>query len=354
MKGQLNSCKMNEVIISDEEVSEFFLAANKETHLEFLQELETALQRYSANPAIIPPRIKGCTPSCLTVHLYMPVIDDVYSGVKSLGYNASSNMGFVGSINVTDAASGALFGALEAKQVTGVRTALTSCIGLYHQLNKFENIPIINCTVFGSGLQAFWHIFFASQLFKGRCESFKVNVLYRKNPMDLEPLLKVIGSQKESEEVVVEQFPLSDTDKVRTCVATSHVIFGCIPSPVPNLLFRDLAVPDTEVKHTYISLIGSYQTHMHECDDETIMQFKEQGVPIIVDSKEHTPLEAGELYDNKVRQEQLIEIGELAGATLPTLKCPVSERTVTLCKIVGLAIMDICVSKKLLEICSSL
>lgn len=345
---------MNEVIITDREVSEFFLAADRRTHLEFLQELEIALQRYSTNPSIIPARIKAHTPSGSTVHLYMPVIDDVYSGVKTLGYNANSNMGFVGSINVTDADSGALFGTLEAKQVTGIRTALTSCIGLFRQLNKFKSVSQINCTVFGGGLQAFWHVFFAVQLFKGHCDAFKVNILYRRNPMDLDPLLKAINSQEAAPKVVTAQFALSDRANVRKCVANSHVIFGCIPSEIPSLQFEDLAVPSTEVEHVYVSLIGSYQPHMHECDSETIAQFKGQGTPIIVDSKEHTPLESGELYDNRVYREQLVEIGELAGSTVPIFKCPTSAKTVTLCKIVGLAIMDICVSKRLLEISSSL
>lgn len=342
------------MVITDKEVSEFFLAADRGTHLAFLQELEFALQRYSANPSIIPPRIKAHTPSGSTVHLYMPVIDDVYSGVKTLGYNVNSNMGFVGSINVTDADSGALFGTLEAKQVTGIRTALASCIGLYHQLTKFENTPRINCTVFGAGLQAFWHIFIVIQLFKGHCDAFKVNILYRENPMDLEPLLKAVYSQEDAGEVVMEQFPLSDRANVQNCVSNSHVIFGCIPSETPNLLFKDLAVPGTEVEHTYISLIGSYQPYMHECDAETIGRFQGRGTPIIVDSKEHTPLESGELCDSGVYREQLVEIGELAGTTVPTLKCPNSRRSITLCKIVGLAIMDISLSKKLLEISTSL
>lgn len=345
---------MNEVVIADKEVYEFFLAADRGTHLAFLQELENALGKYSVNPSIIPPRIKAYTPSGSAVHMYMPVIDDVYSGVKTLGYNANSNMGFVGSINVTDADSGALFGTLEAKQVTGIRTALSSCIGLYHQLAKFGNSRRINCTVFGGGLQAFWHVFIAIQLFKGHCDAFKVNILYRNNPMDIEPLRKAVNSQDDVMEVAMEQFSLSDRDSTQSCVSNSHIIFGCIPSDTPNLYFRDLSVPGAEVEHTYISLIGSYQPHMHECDTETIDQFQKQAVPIIVDSKEHTLLESGELRDAGVYQEQLVEIGKLADTKLPTLECPGSRRTITLCKIVGLAIMDICVSKKLLEISSSL
>lgn len=345
---------MSDVVITDKEVYEFFLAADREVYLSFLHELESALQRYSKNHTIIPPRIKATTPSGSTIHMYMPVIDDIYSGVKTLGFNVNSNLGFVGSINVTDADSGALYGTLEAKQVTGIRTALSSCIALYHQLTKFTGVTTINLTVFGAGLQAFWHILCAIQLVKGHCDALKVNVLYRSHPMDVEPLMKAVRSQADAMPVTVEQFVLSDTDAVKSCVNSSHVIFGCIPSEIPNLFYHDLAELPTMVEHTYISLIGSYKTTMHECDRETVKQFQKQGSSIIVDSKEHTPLESGELHDCKVYSEQLLEIGELASVKSPVIKCEANGRTITLCKIVGLSIMDICVSKQLLEISSSL
>ncbi|CDF90109.1 uncharacterized protein ZBIST_3371 [Zygosaccharomyces bailii] len=344
---------MNDGVITDKEVYEFFLAADRSVYLSFLHELENALQRYSKNPSIIPHRIKGTTPSHSTIHMYMPVIDDVYSGVKTLGFNVNSNLGFVGSINVTDADSGALYGTLEAKQVTGIRTALASCIGLYHQLTKYVGVSTINLTVFGAGLQAFWHIMCSIQLFKGHCEALHVRVLHRSNPMDVEPLMKAVSTEEDAMNVTVEQFLLSNAKAVRECVNSSHVIFGCIPSESPNLHYKDLSEFPTSVEHTYVSLIGSYKINMHECDEDMIKQFQNQGSLIIVDSKEHTPLESGELYDAMISPENLLEIGQLAGTKSPTIKCD-NGRTLTLCKIVGLSIMDICVSKKLLEISNTL
>lgn len=70
----------------------------------------------------------------------------------------------------------------------------------------------------------------------------------------------------------------------------------------------------------------------------------------MVDSKEHTLLEAGELIDSNVQPHQLQEIGLLEKDKLQTIRCEMNNRTITLCKIVGLSIMDICVAKKLLEV----
>lgn len=342
--------EMNNSIVKDDEVADYFINAKTEKLLSFLDELQVALTRYSKNPSIIPPRIAAEIPSGSTVHLYMPVIDDIYSGVKTLGYNSSSHMGFVGSVNVTDAESGTLFGTLEAKELTGVRTALVSCIGLYHQFDKFVNLPIINCTVFGTGLQAFWHILCCAQIFRGKCKEFKVSVLYRSSKMDLEPFETIFDAEDTDMEISFNQIQLSNSEKVESAVSKSHIIFSCIPSAVPNLHYEHLANIPTEISHTYISLIGSYRPYMHECDKKLINKFQEQGVPIIVDSKEHTLLEAGELIDAAVEPEQLIEIGQLDGTPLPLMQCDENGRTITLCKIVGLAIMDICVAKKLLEI----
>lgn len=341
---------MNSKIVEDREVADFFIGACSETLLSFLQELHSALKKYSENPEIIPPRIVGTIPSGSTVHLYMPVIDDVYSGVKTLGYNASSNMGFVGSINVTDAESGMLYGTLQAKELTGVRTALVSCIGLYHQLDKFENLGAINCTVFGSGLQAFWHVLFCARLLSGKCKQLNVCFVNRSSKIDLEPIRTILNRDDTNMELSFTLVKLSEKLAVKKVVANSHIIFGCAPSEAANIHYTDLAEVETIVPHTYISLIGSYKPHMHECDAKLISEFQKQKVPILVDSKEHTLLEAGELIDSNVTPQQLQEIGRLEKDKLQTIRCEKNNRTITLCKIVGLSIMDICVAKKLLEV----
>lgn len=340
---------MNSKIVEDPEVADFFIRASTETLLSFLLELESALKKYSNNHAIIPPRIVGNIPSGSTMHMYMPVIDDVYSGVKTLGYNSESNMGFVGSINVTDAESGMLYGTLQAKEITGVRTALVSCLGLYYQMERFESADIINCTVFGTGLQAFWHVLCCVQLFRGKCRQFNVNILYRSSKMDLKRFERIFTSDDTNTEISINQIQLSDAKDVKKALANSHIIFGCTPSVTPNLHYADLAEVETDVSHTYISLIGSYKPHMHECDSELVGEFQKQGVPILVDSKEHCLLEAGELIDNNTDPSQLQEVGLLREQKPHFIKCQ-NSRTITLCKIVGLAIMDICVAKKLLEL----
>lgn len=341
---------MNSKIVEDQEVADFFVGACTETFRSFLQELQIALKRYSENPSIIPPRIVQTIPSGSTTHLYMPVIDDVYSGVKSLGYNANSHMGFVGSINVTDAESGMLYGTLQAKELTGVRTAMVSCIGLSHQLEKFEKEESINCTVFGTGLQAFWHILCCIQLFRGKCKQFNVCVVYRSKEMDLQRFETIFDSDETDMELAFTHAKLSDREQVRMVVANSHVIFGCVPSETPSIHYADLTDVNTGIPHTYISLIGSYKPHMHECDADLVNEFQKQKVPILVDSKEHTLLEAGELIDSNVEPHQLQEIGLLEEGQPQTIRCEENNRTITLCKIVGLSIMDICVARKLLEV----
>ncbi|QLL34293.1 hypothetical protein HG536_0G01520 [Torulaspora globosa] len=344
---------MNSKIVEDAEVEEFFSHAQASTFLSFLEELRVALERYSANPSIIPPRIVGNIPSGSTLHMYMPVIDDVYSGVKTLGYNASSHLGFVGSINITDAESGMLYGTLQAKQITAIRTALASCVGLSSQLDKFEDTDVINCTVFGSGLQAFWHIVCCVSLFSGSGKRFNVTILYRTREMDVKQFENICAVNESIMQLTFNQVKLSDNVLKSRAVADSHVIFGCIPSEAPNLLYRDLADVETKVSHTYISLIGSFKPLMHECDQALIEEFQRQKIRILVDSKEHCLLEAGELIDCDVKEDQLQEIGHLSRKPLQAIRCGQNNRKISLCKIVGLSIMDICVGKKLLELSNS-
>lgn len=344
---------MNSKIVEDAEVEDFFSHAQASTFSSFLQELQVALQRYSDNPSIIPPRIVGNIPSGSTLHMYMPVIDDVYSGVKTLGYNASSNMGFVGSINITDAESGVLYGTFQAKQITAIRTALVSCLGLSTQLDRFNDTDVINCTVFGSGLQAFWHIICCARLFNNSGKRFNVTVLYRNREMDLKPFDTIFAVNESSMKLSFNQVKLSDRVLTSRAVADSHVIFGCLPSAEPNLLYKDLAEVETKASHTYISLIGSFKPFMHECEQRLVEEFQNQKVPILVDSREHCLLEAGELIDSDVKEDQLQEIGHLLKQPVQAIKIEQNNRTVSLCKIVGLAIMDICVGKKLLELSNS-
>lgn len=333
---------MCSAIIQDVQVQKHFLNVSHKALCRYIDQLQIALHRYSSRPEIIPPRLVDTTMNGNTTHLIMPVLDDVFSGLKWLGYNPQGGLGFVGAVTVTDPRSGGLIGVVQAKQLTGVRTALASCIGIRNQLSAFKNKTSI--TVFGTGLQSFWHIFVCAKLLEGR--EIAVNVIYRSSPMDTALVEDHLPSLK------VAQIQLSDTEQVRDKVSQSNIIFGCVPSTEPSIL-KEYLEASSGPEYTYISLIGSYKSHMHECDTALVEQFKDQGVQILVDSKEHTLIEAGELIDANVAPTQLLEIGNLEpNKPLPKSTCK-NGKLVTLCKIVGLAIMDVSMAKTLLADLSS-
>ncbi|SCV03707.1 LAMI_0H10308g1_1 [Lachancea mirantina] len=324
-------------VVRDAVVHQFFASASRNALLGHIGALEKALQRYSANPSIVPPRIVRDTPKSGTLHMIMPVIDDTYCGVKTLGFNPNGNTGFVGSVNVVEPDSGALVGVVDAKVLTAVRTAMSSCIGLL----KFIDLlgPSVTVTVYGTGLQAFWHLFLASRLLEGKDVS--ANILYRSKRMESKELERYFPKLK------INQINVSDSAQVSDVVAKSGIIFGCIPSERPSILAAYL---DKEgAPFTYVSLIGSYKPHMHECDESLINYFKDQKAGIIVDSTNDSLLESGELIDAKVAPEQLVELGKLSENSKNLKALFPHQRQVVLSKIVGIAIMDVSVASGLLQ-----
>ncbi|SCU96675.1 LAFA_0G07514g1_1 [Lachancea sp. 'fantastica'] len=330
---------MSPRILSNSQIRDFLLKASRQQWINYIGQLHCALKRYSNNPSIVPPRTVEPTPDGSCIHFVMPVLDDVYCGVKTMGYNATAGTGFDGSVIVTDPKSGILKGVAEVKVVTGVRTAMSSCIGLLRQLPLFGQS--VKVTVFGTGLQAFWHAYICSKLLEGK--KVTINFAYRSKPMDTSLL------QKYAAGVDLLQVPLSDHAGISKLVSQSDIIFGCIPSTSPAILKKDLDTPSTP-NYTYISLIGSYKSHMHECDTALIDEFKGQNAKILVDSIEHTLAESGELIDAHTEPHHLLELGQLDDST-PMPATQINEhKKVTLCKIVGLAVMDVSTAQTLLDV----
>ncbi|SCV02507.1 LAME_0H02080g1_1 [Lachancea meyersii CBS 8951] len=325
-------------IISNSQIRDLFLEASQGKLVDYITQLHKALQRYSKNPGIVPSRFVQPTPDGSTTHFNMQVLDDVYCGVKTLGYNPANGSGFEGVVIVTDPKSGRLKGVAEVKELTGVRTAMCSCIALLRQLPLFEES--VKIAVFGTGLQAFWHAYICCKLLEGR--KITVSFAYRCTPMDTTVL------QQKIPDLNIIQMPLGDQIGISKLVCESNIIFGCIPSTVPGILKKHLD-QQCGPSYTYISLIGSYKSHMHECDTLLVEEFKQQGAQILVDSIEHTLAEAGELIDAQVEAQQLLELGQLdrAASVVPAAHVG-GHRKVTMCKIVGLAVMDVSVAQAVL------
>ncbi|EJS43820.1 YGL159W [Saccharomyces arboricola H-6] len=356
-------------IVTDDEVRKFFLDCSSETIIESLNGLHESLRLYSQTHGILPNRMfksldENNKDSNIS-HIFMPVVSKDLSGIKILVNNNNKN--FQGAINLLEPETGKIVGCFEAKQITAIRTALVSCIGLYKQLSdsqcelfRFED-GTCQLTCFGTGLQAFWHIYVSIKLLlsgvvKNPLKLIEINILYHKNMMDLgclESLCKSLGNDLK---ISFHQYRLDDTRlRDNGVVSGSDIIFGCLPTLEPNLFLNQLINKDNskEQKHTYISLIGSYKPTMHECDKELIDKFKssDTNARILVDSKEHTLLESGELIESKISPDELIEIGELdpVSDVILDLNEKSCKRTITLCKIVGLAVMDVALAKKFLS-----
>lgn len=361
---------MNNSIITDDEVREFYLNCSSQTIIESLLSLHESLRLYSQNHEILLNRmfkkLDETNADSNISHIFMPVVSKDFSGIKILVNNNNKN--FQGVINVIEPETGKLIGCFEAKQITAIRTALASCIGLYKQLScshdkffRFEN-GTCYLTCFGTGLQAFWHIYIAMKLIMSGIvgESLKlveINILYHNNMMSLDRLKSLKNLFGSNIKIELNQYQINDiSSEGNGAVSNSDIIFGCLPTLEPNLFLRQLlnSKASVEQKHTYISLIGSYKPVMHECDKELIDKFKSdnESACILVDSREHTLLESGELIDSNIAPHNLIEIGELDTLkdTVLNLNEKGCKRTITLCKIVGLAVMDVALAKEFLSL----
>ncbi|RLV94474.1 Repressible alkaline phosphatase [Spathaspora sp. JA1] len=201
--------------------------------------------------------------------------------------------------------TGVLEAVINANTLTAFRTALASTLGLTKVIDVNGSGILPELTVFGVGAQAYWHIKLALVLYEGKLST--VNILNRtlKNAQNLQEKLSAEFQNIKFNSYSYEHEPHEFIPHVQN----SSIIFGCTPATVPiikqSYLNNDKSTPK------FISLIGSYKPHMIELDLELCKRLKADGISIIVDSKEHTLHEAGELIQAGYSADQLIEIQQL-------------------------------------------
>jgi ornithine cyclodeaminase/alanine dehydrogenase-like protein (mu-crystallin family) len=313
-------------VISEEKIRQLLTQVDAAGVLGFQKVLSNALLKYNKDPSLIPERIVVNRPELDTVHLFMPTFAQRV-GIKTL---AGSKEGFKGAVMIIDETNGDLKGVLNAMTLTAFRTALCSTLPLMKFFQDEVQDQVM--TVFGNGLQAYWHVRLTLILFPEQFSTVQIAV--RSNNDKSKEL-----SEQLSGEFTNVEFKLCDEQEVD--LTSSTVIYGCVPSSQPRILFDKL-----DLSHkVYISIIGSYKPHMFEVDDK-IVQTALQNGKIIVDSYEHTLHEAGELIKNGVTAKNVVEIGELESVTKEQVN---NGESLTLVKIVGLAIMDVSVGTEILE-----
>ncbi|KAI3407137.2 hypothetical protein KGF56_000039 [Candida oxycetoniae] len=339
-------------VITDNAVAKFLNSyLDRNTILdEFRPTLVNSLTAYSTNPdQIVPPRIvqQSNNSNSDTTHVFMPCVSPTEVGIKVISGgpgNNSKGLGFQGCVLVIDEITGQLQAVINANTLTAFRTALASTLGLTKVIDINDEILLPELTVFGVGLQAYWHVKLTLILY-GAEKIKTVNIINR----SLANAIKL--KEKFEKEFTNVQFngfsngEEEDDSVFKDHILNSSIIFGCVPVSIP--VIKEEYINKDPKWPKFISLIGSYKPHMIELDLDFIKKLKSRGVQIIVDSKTHTLHEAGELIQSEYKADQLIEIHKLYSENAVTKDSSYTDPTTntTVQKIVGLSIMDLSIGK---------
>ncbi|KAK7418566.1 hypothetical protein QQX98_003911 [Neonectria punicea] len=220
---------------------------------------------------------------------------------------------------------GSLLGLVNPKALTAFRTALASaCL-----LSRRNHVKTI--TVFGSGMQAYWHVRLALMM---RGNTIKhVNVINRSFSDNAAGLLKrfAVIPHKQREGWTETQFGLLTPTfheynrLVKEQIREADVIYCCTPSQEPLFDGSILTSHEGRKKGRLIIAVGSHGPHMRELPDDLIqMAVKHHekshrhfhkhaidGGVIVVDNLEGVIKDAGEIIMGKVDPNHLVELGEL-------------------------------------------
>ncbi|HVN08604.1 MAG TPA: ornithine cyclodeaminase family protein [Patescibacteria group bacterium] len=287
-----------------------------------LEGVEAAFHRLGSGRAILHPRIRLLMPSRSYMH-YMAAadFDAGYCGMKIYTSVKGGALRFV--VALFKAETGKLVALLEADYLGQIRTGAAS--GVATRLMAREDAK--RCGIIGTGTQARTQLDAVAAVRKleeiraysrnpERCEAFCREVSLR--------LGVTVTPARTAEEAVREM------DVVITATSsTTPVVFGEWLSP-----------------EAHINAIGANFAQKRELDEEAV---KRCGI-IVVDSREQSRLEAGDLIEvlgedsnawAAVRELADVVTGKLAGRT--------HDRQVTLFKSNGIAIEDVTVAARVYE-----
>ncbi|KAK8084711.1 hypothetical protein PG997_005982 [Apiospora hydei] len=219
-------------------------------------------------------------------------------------------------------------GFLHAKTLTAFRTALaSSCL-----LTKRQHVRTL--TVFGSGLQAYWHVRLALMLRGDKVK--QVYVINRQFSDSARAILKKFYA------VPLETREREGWDTVKFSVLTpsygeyerltkeyvraADVIYCCTPSHEPLFDPSILTNTNGRRKGRLVVAIGSYKPEMREIPRELLEQavrgthgsagvhfhkHATEGGVVVVDTLDGAMKEAGEIIEAGIQPNQLVELGEL-------------------------------------------
>ena len=261
----------------------------------------------------MPPRT-SLEMSAGAILLLMPAYDSFLpaAGVKLV--TVSREAGVVASYDFIDSKTGAVLARMEANYLTDLRTAATSAVAT----DLLARPEAETLGVFGSGRQAVAHLRALP-----RVRRFQRFLVCGSGGSDLNRFREMMRADADLEIEIVD---------AETCAQQSDVICTCTDSPTPLFDGRRLR------PGTHLNLVGAFQPHTREVDDETISRSR-----VVVDLYDAALAEAGDLLipignGTVTREHILAELHEIAaGKRHPRT----SAEDITLFKSVGCALEDL-------------
>src|SRR5262249_6297807 len=180
------------------------------------------------------------------VLLLMPCYDSElgFAGVKTV--TVSSQSGVLATYELVDPVAGRPLARMEANWLTDIRTAATSAVAT----DLLARPDVETLGVFGSGRQALVHLKVLAPVRK-----FRRVLVCGSRRSDLKQFSAVMAHEL--------GIKIEDVD-AQTCARESDVLCACTTSPVP--LFDAHFVR----RGTHLNLVGAFQPHTREVDDETV------------------------------------------------------------------------------------
>lgn len=223
-------------------------------------------------------------------------------------------------IFVYDSHNGSLVGIISARYFAGVRTAITSAVGVkYLAIKNPRKLAII-----GSGVQARSHALVLSALFP----SIKNIVVFSPDAKNREKFVSDVKAKIKSSKLIAE--------KTSGAAVRDADIIACVTdSPRPVFDGRDIK------PGVCILAVGSMGKEMQEVSDEVM-----ENALVVVDSLQQVG-EYGEIEGPKMRGKQITVLGEIGNVI--TKKDESARGKTVVFKHHGLPVTDVALAESILE-----
>jgi len=288
--------------------------------------VEAGFRHLAAENATVQPRRRLHVPGKSYLH-YMAAADSTggYMGLKTY---TSSRAGMRFLVTLFSTQSGELLALIEADYLGQMRTGAASGVATRH-LARTE--PRMTAGIIGSGLQA------ATQVEAVACVRNLERVLVHSR--DAERRARFAQATEARVRVRVEA-----VDSAEKAVRGVDIVVTATTSSKPVFDGRWLRAG------THVNAAGSNFAEKRELDDAAV----NRAAPIVVDSREQSKMESGDLIQafkgDEARWDSVVELADIVSGKAPGR---INDEQITLFKSNGIALEDIALAGRVYEIASA-